>query len=97
GSGAVKTGILKLAPRLPETGPPWLAGLAQEADQGAGERLGLLHVRQMGGRFQDYQLRALDPLVHDLRRRDGRALVLLADDAQGRCLDGADAVGQIEA
>src|SRR5262245_6458766 len=50
----------------------------------------------MGRRLEDYQLRALDLLVHDLRRRDGRALVVLPDDDHRRHPDGADAVSKVE-
>src|SRR5262249_49915967 len=72
------------------------ADLGEEAGERPGEGLGLLHVGQMGRRLEDYQLRALDLLVHDLRRRDGRALVVLPDDDHRRYPDGADAVSEVE-
>src|SRR5207249_5107520 len=59
----VKTGDSHDGSVCPETLVSGLVSLAQEAGQGVGERLGLLHVRQMSGRFQDDQLGALDPLV----------------------------------
>src|SRR5207249_4014849 len=68
----------------------------QKRGQGAGESLGLLEVREMGSRRENHQLAALDALVHDLRGGDRSALVILADDDEGRDRDRRDAVGEIE-
>src|SRR6266436_2796660 len=77
-SGA--SGLSRTFPRTPSTGRI----LVEKSDQGVGEGLRLLEVRQVGGRREDHQLAPLDPLVHDLRGGHRRALILLAHDDEGR-------------